>query len=334
MPETRFYDLFENRIKDNKSKLLFQKRDGWSWKQITWLDFQTEVRSISSFLMDFGFEKEDRVLVISSNSLECLNVELAVYLLGGCIIPLSIDFNLENLEYILKKEKVKYVFIENEEILAKTEKKLSSKRSIKKIFVLSDYKSNIEDKIVNYKSLVKFGFLKAKKLKDELKEFTEGVEPDMPAISFYNFTGQEPKNRILTQEVFLELLQHAYKKMRFVTSDDQSYSYLTSSNSFSKLANYFTILIGSISAIAENKKDFFSDVLEVMPTVMFLTKEGMERSVEQLAKTRGSHELKKSFGGRLKYVITDSEPSHNVKNAFIGSGISVIELPELAALSS
>ncbi len=334
MPEARFYDLFENKIKDNKSKLLFQKRDGWSWKQITWLDFQTEVRSIASFLMDFGFEKGDRVLVISSNSLECLNVELSVYLLGGCTIPLSNDFELENLEYVLKQEKVKYVFIEDEETLNRTEKILTSKRGIKKIFVLSDYKSKIEDKIVNYKSLIKFGFLKAKKLKDELKEFSESVEPDSAAISFYDFSGEKPKNRVLTQEVFLELLQHAYKKMRFVTADDQSYSYLTSSNSFSKLVNFFTIYIGSIGAIAENKKDFFSDVLEVMPTVMFLTKEGMEKSVEHISNTRGSHELKKSFGGRLKYVITDSEPVHKVKNAFVGSGISVIELPELAGLSS
>lgn len=334
MPETRFYDLFEKQIKENKSKLLFQKRDGWSWKQITWLDFQTEVRSISSFLMDFGFEKGDRVLVISSNSLECLNVELSVYLLGGCTVPLSTEFEMSDLEYILKKEKIKYVFIEDEKVLAKTEKKLVSKRGIKKIFVLSDYKSKIEDKIVNYKSLVKFGFMKAKKLKDELKEFNESVEPDTAAISFYDFSGEKPKNKVLTQEVFLDLLQHAYKKMRFVTADDQSYSYLTSSNSFSKLVNYFTIFIGSIAAIAENKKDFFSDVLEVMPTVMFLTSDGMERSVDHLSKTNGTHALKKSFGGRLKYVITDSEPANNVKNAFVGSGISVIELPELASLSS
>ena len=334
MPETRFCDLFESKIKDNKSKLLFQKRDGWSWKQITWLDFETEVRSIASFLMDFGFEKGDRVLVISSNSLECLNVELAVYLLGGCIVPLSTGFETEDLEYILKKEKIKYAFLENEEVLAKTDKKLTSKRTIKKIFVLSDYKSKIEDKVVNYKSLVKFGFMKAKKLKDELKEFTWEVEPSSDAVSFYDFNGEKPKNKVLTQEVFIELLQHAYKKMRFVTADDQSFAYLTSSNSFSKLVNFYSIFIGSIGAIAENKKDFFSDVLEVMPTVMFLTKEGMERSVEHLSKTNGTHQLKKSFGGRLKYVITDSEPAHNVKNAFIGSGISVIELPELAALST
>ena len=334
MPETRFYDLFENKIKDNKSKLLFQKRDGWSWKQITWLDFETEVRSIASFLLDFGFNKGDRVLVIASNSLKCLNVELAIYLLGGCTIPLSNDFDIKNLEHILNEEEIKYVFLENEEILDKTGKRLESNSSIKKLFVLSDYKSNIEDKIINYRSLVKFGFLKAKKLKDELKEFTAGVPSDMPAISFYDFNGEGARNKILTQELFLELLQHAYKKMRFVTSADQSFAYLTSSNSFSKLANFFTIFIGSIGAIAQNKKDFFSDVLEVMPTVMFLTKEGMEKSVEYLSNKNGTLTLKKSFGGRLKYVITDLEPGYSVKNAFIGSGISVIELTELATLSS
>ena len=84
MEETRFYDFFENRIKENKSRLIFQKRDGWSWKQITWLDFNTEVKSIASFLLDFGFKKGDNVLIISPNTLECLFSESAIILLGGC----------------------------------------------------------------------------------------------------------------------------------------------------------------------------------------------------------------------------------------------------------
>ena len=86
----------------------------------------------------------------------------------------------------------------------------------------------------------------------------------------------------------MELLHITYKKLRFVTHEDQSFSYLTSTGSFSKLVNYLTVFIGNRGAIAENKNDFFSDVLEVMPTVMFLSQEGMDRSVKYLNENNGS----------------------------------------------
>ncbi|MGI9533812.1 MAG: AMP-binding protein [Thermodesulfobacteriota bacterium] len=334
MPETRFYDFLENKIKDNKSKLLFQKRDGWSWKQITWLDFNAEVKSIASFLLDLGFKNGEQVLMISSNTLECLFAESAIFLLGGCSIPVPFNTEAEKIEEILIKEKVRFIFLSNEGVLNNLNDVLNSNKNIEKIFIFSDFKSNIEDKIINYKTVVKFGFLKAKKLKDELKDFSESVNSDIPAINFYNFDGDKTENKILTQEIFLELLHLTYKKLRFITPEDQSYTYLTSSGSFSKLVNFLPFFIGNRGAIAENKNDFITDVLEVMPSVMFLSREGMKRSVNYLNEKNGSGSLKKSFGGRLKYVFTDIEPEYSVKSRFISDGISVVDLPELATISS
>ena len=334
MAETRFYDFFENRIKDNKSRLIFQKRDGWSWKQITWLDFNTEVKSIASFLLDFGFNKEDKVLIISPNTLECLFVESAIFLLGGCSIPVPFDAGNENIDQILKKEKVRFVFLSNEGVLNNLNEILDSNSNVEKIFIFSDYKSDIEDKVINYRSLVKFGFLKSKKLKDELVNFSNSVDSDAPALNFYSFNNEQPEYKTLSQKLLLELLHITYKKLRFITPEDQSFSYLNSSGSFSKLVNFLPVFIGNRGAIAENKNDFFSDVLEVMPTVMFLSQEGMERSVKYLRKKNGIGSLKKSFGGRLKYVFTDIEPEYSVKSRFVSDGISIVDLPELATISS
>ena len=334
MTETRFYNFFENRIKDNKSKLLFQKRDGWSWKQITWLDFNTEVKSIAAFLLDFGFRKEDKVLIISPNTLKCLFVESAIFLLGGCSVPISFNIGTEKINTILDKEKVRFIFISNEGVLNSLKEKLDSNESVEKIFIFSDYRSGIKDDIINYRSVVKFGFLKAKKLKDELTEFFKSVSSNTPAVSFYSFHSERLQNKILTQRLFLELLHLTYKKLRFITPEDQSFSYITSSGSFSELVNFLPVFIGNRGAIAENKKDFFTDVLEVMPTIMFLSQEGMEQSVKYLNKKNGLKSLKKSFGGRLKYVFTDREPEYSVKSRFISDSISVIDLPELATFSS
>ena len=89
MDENNFYNFLQRKIRENKSKLIFQKRDGWSWKQITWLDFETEVNSIACFLLDLGFKKEDKIIFYSTNTLESLFFELAVFLLGGITIPVK-----------------------------------------------------------------------------------------------------------------------------------------------------------------------------------------------------------------------------------------------------
>ena len=334
MAETRFNDFFESRIKENRSKLLFQKRDGWSWKQITWLDFETEVKSIASFLYDQGFRKDDKVIIISPNTLECLFSESAIFLLGGCTIPLSQHIKAGELKKIISENKAKYIFLRNEGLLNNFREIIESDDSLEKVFIFSDYKSDIEDKIINYRTLIKFGFLKRKKLSDELKKYMETVEPTSPAIIFYGTEDHEPTGRVLSQQLLLELLNLTYKKIRFITPEDQAFSYLTSTGSFAKLVNFLTVQIGTRGAIAENKRDFFSDALEVMPTVMFLTQEGMQRSVEYLSKVNGSRSLKKCLGGRVKYIFTDSDPDFSVKNRFISDGISVIHLPELATLSS
>lgn len=336
MNSKTFHHLLENRISDYKSRLLFQKRDGWSWKQITWLDFQTEVKSIASFLLDMDFKKGDKALIISTNSLECLFSEAAIFILGGISVPLSIDKQSENIDFILKDEDIRFVFVGDEETLKKYLSSSDKANDPEKIFIFSDYRTKPEDKIINYRNLVKFGFLKGKKLKDRLSEFSSSVSPDLPAFYFYSLNKQEKAvAKIMTQEIFLKLLQITNKKLRFLSNEDQSYSYLPSSDSFSKLINFLPVYIGSRGAIAETKKDFFSDVLEVMPTVMFLTKAGLEKKHKHLNNsTNGSRSLKKFFGGRLSYIFTDSSPGHETRSSFVSSGISIIELNELTIFSS
>ena len=54
MSERTIPELVINKVKEHGTRLLFQRRDGWSWKQITWLDFDREVKNIASFLLDAG----------------------------------------------------------------------------------------------------------------------------------------------------------------------------------------------------------------------------------------------------------------------------------------
>ena len=43
-----------DRVRENGNKMIFQVKDGWSWKQITWLDFDKDIKSIAAFLLGLG----------------------------------------------------------------------------------------------------------------------------------------------------------------------------------------------------------------------------------------------------------------------------------------
>jgi long-subunit acyl-CoA synthetase (AMP-forming) len=97
MSESTIPELVASKVKEHGTRLLFQRRDGWSWKQITWLDFDREVKNIASFLMDIGFKPGDNALIASSNNLDSIATEIAVYHLGGVVVPLPREVALDNI---------------------------------------------------------------------------------------------------------------------------------------------------------------------------------------------------------------------------------------------
>lgn len=334
MTDKIFHKILDKRIHEHKSRLLFQKRDGWSWKQITWLDYDSEVRSIASYLLDLGFSKGDHVLIVAPNGLECTFVESAVLLLGGICIPVSEDEQEKNIKYILNDNDIRFVFASNEHIAGRISNSLESTNGIDKIFTFSDTKFDAESQVVSYKNVVKFGFLKRKKLNDTINELSEDLSPLDNAFKIYSFR-DSPLSRTITHEMLIKLMDLANKKLRFITSEDQSFSLLSNSDSFSRLVSFLPLYIGNRGAMAAYEQEFYKDVKEIMPTIMFLSSDTLHRVYEGYENhNNDAKSLKDIFGGRVRYVFTDYLPVLSVKSRFIDSGISIIELNELARVDS
>lgn len=331
MSENNFYNLLQKKIKENKSKLIFQKRDGWSWKQITWLDFETEVKSIACFLLDLEFKKEDKVIFYSSNTLESLFFELAVFLLGGISIPVNKFSNIK--EIINGSENNFYIFSDKVEIIDHIIKDSLLNIRITNGFIVTEDKIGIEEKFLNYINVVKFGFLKRKKLKDNLENHSRSVSQEATATIYYKFDdNKNPKTQKFSQEKIINLLKVIQKKLKFVTEETQTFSYLPECDSFSRFANILNIQLGNRGAIAGNLKDFYDDVREVMPNIVFLTKNQLEKIVNEFKYS--SESIANHLGGKSKYIFTDTMPGDGIKTDLIKNGITVIELNQLALVES
>ena len=48
--------------------------------------------------------------------------------------------------------------------------------------------------------------------------------------------------------------------------------------------NYLTFYMGTRAAVAESRQDFYDDILEVMPTILFETKRGLARHSKYCSK--------------------------------------------------
>ncbi len=331
MNEKTIPELVANKSKEYGTRLLFQRRDGWSWKQITWLDFDREVKNIASFLMDGGFKMGDRALIASSNSLDAIATEIAIYHIGGVLVPLSQKEDLGKIKEVANNLKAKIIFIEDGTLLNEIVNILDELKSVEKIIFYPDVRIKHEQ-ITNFKMVLKSGLMKRKKLHDELVKASESVSSDNVAAIFIdaqrNGSGKE-----VSQGALIEILSGASDKYSQIGIEDQSFSYMTTASPFAKFINYLTFFMGTRAAVAESRQDFYYDILEVMPTILFETKGGLEaiyeKSMSNLNGISREKKLRKDLGARIKYILTDFPPGKDVNNLFLSSGVKLFEVPEL-----
>lgn len=325
-------ELVADKVKEHGTRLLFQRRDGWSWKQITWLDFDREVKNIASFLMDIGFRTGDKALLSSSNNLDSLATEIAICHLGGAIVYLPQDESFDNIVQTSNNFKAKVVFIENEKLLNDFVEKNEEISNAERIIFFSDVRLKHE-RILNFKLVLKSGLMKRKKLHDDLTKVSENVSSEDISVIFI---GKDGNTKEISQGTMMDILSETSKKYSQIVIEDQSFSYMTSASPFSKLINYLTLFMGTRAAVAESRKDFYDDILEVMPTILFETTGGLEaiydKSVSSLNGTSGEKKLRKDLGERIKYVFVDSVPKKEVENLFLRAGVNFLEVPELNKL--
>ncbi len=327
----------EKRVKDHGTRLLFQRRDGWSWKQITWLDFDREVKNIASFLMDLGFGEGDRALLVSANTLEAISTEIAVYHLGGAVVSLSRDSDEDKIKETARELDVKFVFIENPELLDTATAIQDDLPGVLRTAFFKDVKTKNE-KVLNFRSILKFGLMKRKKLQDELKKVSDELEADTPAAIFLAPGKSGFKTTEITQGDIMSALKLISSKTNGIGDEDQSFSYIASSSPYSKIISYLNFYNNTRAATAESREEFYKDIPEVMPTVLYETREGLsalyDQSQTSLSGLTPEKKLKKDLGGRVKYIFVDALPESQIESVFRSVGATFSLVPELCATNS
>jgi long-chain acyl-CoA synthetase len=330
-------EMMTNRIKRYGGKILFQHKVGWSWKQITWLDFEKTIKDIACFLMGLGFAPGTAAIIVSGSRTESLFAEFGIYLLGGITIPIDDNDDLEKIIKIARDSKSRFMFVAKESTLKELSNKIHEVPSLHKIVTFTDTGIGEDERVIPFKGLLKFGSMKRKMLEDELARKAEGVLPDSTAAVFYNFDSDLKKERKeITHKDLIKALKGASEKLLSITEEDQAFSHLSYVSPYERFVNYLGIYMGNRISIAETRDNFFDDILEVKPTVIYETQKGIEnlcsKALSNLGRGTISNRLKNALGGRAKHILIDFLPRREIINLLSSSDISLTEVPELAGL--
>ncbi|MGQ0793070.1 MAG: AMP-binding protein [Deltaproteobacteria bacterium] len=323
MNEKTIPEFLGARVKKYAGKLLLQRKDGWSWKQTTWLDFDSEIKNVAAFLMSLGFGAGDKALITAPRRAESLMAELAVVSIGGAVVSVGGDDS--DIQSAAALFSPKFIFA-------------SSDASLQKILALP--KASLPDRVVPlfdttlgeggelvvpYKAVVKFGMLKKKRLQDELEQAAKSLSPDSAAFIFPH--GGASKSEFSHRKL-IDTLSGASERISALDLEAQAFSYLQTASPFDALINLAAISKAARLIVAESRKGFYDDILEVKPTVIFEAAPGLR----EIASIAAGDRLKWALGGRARIIATDFAPEPAVRAALQRAGISTIEIPELSGL--
>src|SRR6266849_2143685 len=106
--------LLKNAREHPGAPALREKEKG-IWQEWTWAEYLAHVRAIALGLVSLGFERGDKVALLSDNRPELYAAILAVQAAGGVPVPLYQDSISRELLYVIDHADARFVYAEDQE---------------------------------------------------------------------------------------------------------------------------------------------------------------------------------------------------------------------------
>lgn len=299
------------------NKNVFSRKINGKYTGITWKISHEDIQNIAFNLKESGFQKDDKIVIYAPNSLEMLELELAVMASGGIAVPIFAYFQKETAELLIKHSDAVFLAVGGELQLSR----ISANLSLKKIFTLD----NTNDS--RFKNLKSFNELLKPRNTNHSLNFDAG-ENEICLNMYTSGTMGVPKcvqlthRNILSQQAGLEHIWKLDEKDRFL-------SYLPWHHSFGGIFELFSALYNGAELFLESSsgkeaKEIFDNWKQVKPTVFFSVPKVYQSLVELTKKDKEAEEL--FFHSGLKFIFTAAAPLPKIlSDEFEKRNIPVIE---------
>ena len=120
MALTRIFDILNFQLQWHPNEKILNHKVNGKWRAYSSQDFKEEVYSIAQGLLDAGFQKGDKIIMVpKSASPAMIFLDLAAQLIGLLSVIVHATFTNEQLAHVLEEVAPKYIFFASDKLLEK-----------------------------------------------------------------------------------------------------------------------------------------------------------------------------------------------------------------------
>jgi long-chain acyl-CoA synthetase len=238
------------------------------WQQWTWGDYVGHVRAIALGLVNLGFQRGDKITLLSDNRPRLYAAMVAAQAVGGVPVPLYQDSIARELQFVIDHADARFVYAEDQE---QVDKVLELRASLPKVerIIYDDPKGMRHYNDPLLLSLADLEALGKKRDAEHPREFDElvaaGKPDDLAFILYTSGTTGAPKGTMISHTNLVRAVQGILTIERYEPSDEVL-AYLPPAwigDAFWSLAG--SLMVGFIVNCPERPETVLENLKEIGP---------------------------------------------------------------------
>lgn len=263
------------------------------WEEISYKQVLDTADAISSYFLELGICKGDRIGLLIENSPEYIYYDQGLQQIGAVNVSIYPTLSENEIEYILIDSGVKTILIGNPFLFRKVLKIANNCPDLLRIVPsFPDYEKHIPATTVNagilgFNSLISEGLTQLDVYEKDIKKRRKEVLPhDLSSLIYTSGTTGTPKGVMLTHSNLVENVRVCLIQIPIIDEKDVFLSFLPLSHVFERTATYHVCCAkGCQIAFSQSLELLAKNMAEVKPTVMSCVPRLLERIHDKAMKT-------------------------------------------------
>lgn len=268
---------------ENTTFLLHKVKE--NWVEISYKHLLDKADAISSYFLEMGISKGDRLALIIENSVDWIYYDQGLQQIGGVNVSIYPTLSETEIEYILNDSGAKTLLAGSPFLFRKILKIANNCPNLQRIIpVFDDYQKYLPDSelnagVISLKNLIEEGEKTLDQYQKKIDSARESILPsDLTSLIYTSGTTGTPKGVMLTHSNFVQNVKVCLEQIPVINKDDLFLSFLPLSHVFERTATYHVCCaVGSKIAFAQSLELLAKNMAEVKPTVMSCVPRLLER---------------------------------------------------------
>jgi len=277
-------DIVVTNAVEAPQKVVFKRRAGDRWLDVTCSDFLAQVQAVAKGLMASGIGAGDRVGLMSKTRYEWTLVDFAIWTAGAVTVPIYETSSAEQVQWILSDSGAVACIVESPEHLAVVNEVRGTLGDLDNVW-------SIDEGAVDHLSAAGRGVAD-----NELENRRTAVQPgDLATIIYTSGTTGRPKGVELTHGNFLTLAENTAEQLAAVVKAPGSSTllFLPLAHVFARFIEVLAVTAGVRMGHSSDLKALLDDFTAFQPTFILAVPRVFE-------KIYNSSEAKAEAGGKGK----------------------------------